>query len=236
VKGKRVLITGGAGFVGSHTADALVNAGHNVVIFDNLTPQVHQGNDPYLPDGTEFVCGDVRDLAKLSSVVKDAEVIYHLAAAVGVGQSMYQISEYTSSNNLGTANLFQAILDTRATPEKIVVASSMSIYGEGKYLCGNCGEMAPSPRPLEQLRDKNWETLCPTCGESLMPVPTREDKPLQCTSIYALSRKIRKKWRCCSAELTRSLSWRCATSIFTGRGSLCRTHTPESPPSLPLVF
>jgi dTDP-L-rhamnose 4-epimerase len=189
VTGKRVLITGGAGFVGSHTADALVVAGHEVCIFDNLTPQVHQGKDPYLPKGAEFVYGDVRDLAKLSAAVKDADVIYHLAAAVGVGQSMYQISEYTAVNNLGTANLFQAILDTRATPEKIVVASSMSIYGEGKYLCRECGEQAPSARPLEQLKQKKWETLCPTCGESLVPVPTREEKPLQSTSIYALSKK-----------------------------------------------
>lgn len=186
---KRVLITGGAGFVGSHTADALLKAGHEVRIFDNLTPQVHHGKEPYIPDGAEFVFGDVRDPAKLSSVVRDADVIYHFAAAVGVGQSMYQISEYTSTNNLGTANLLQAVLDTRATPEKIVVASSMSIYGEGKYLCRECGEMAPQPRPLDQLKSKGWETLCPTCSESLMPVPTREDKPLQCTSIYALSKK-----------------------------------------------
>jgi len=189
VKARRVLITGGAGFVGSHTADALVKAGHEVRIFDNLTPQVHHGKYPYIPEGAEFVRGDVRDLSKLSSAVKDAEVIYHLAAAVGVGQSMYQISEYTATNNLGTANLMQAILDTRSTPEKIVIASSMSIYGEGKYLCRACGEMAPPARPLEQLKQKEWETLCPTCGETLLPVPTREDKALQCTSIYALSKK-----------------------------------------------
>ncbi len=189
MKAKKVLITGGAGFVGSHTADALVKAGHEVCVFDNLTPQVHRCQTPYIPDGAEFVQGDVRDLAKLSSAVRDAEVVYHLAAAVGVGQSMYQISEYTSINNLGTANLFQAILDTRATPEKVVVASSMSIYGEGKYLCRDCGEMAPAPRPLEQLKKKSWETSCPQCGEALMPVPTREEKPLQCTSIYALSKK-----------------------------------------------
>jgi dTDP-L-rhamnose 4-epimerase len=189
VKGRRVLITGGAGFVGSHTADALLKAGHEVRIFDNLTPQVHHGKGPYIPEGAEFVHGDVRDLAKLSSAVRDTEVIYHFAAAVGVGQSMYQISEYTATNTLGTANLFQAILDTRSTPEKIVVASSMSIYGEGKYLCRECGDVAPPARPLEQLKQKEWETRCPTCGEGLIPVPTREDKPLQSTSIYALSKK-----------------------------------------------
>jgi len=186
---KRILVTGGAGFVGSHTADRLVQAGHDVVIYDNLTSQVHQTGVSYLPPGAEFVLGDVRDLDPLSRVVKGAEVIYHLAAAVGVGQSMYQIAEYTSTNNLGTANLLQAILNTRSAPEKIVVASSMSIYGEGEYLCRECGEVAPGPRPLDQLKAKNWETLCPNCGEALIPIPTREDKPLQCTSIYALSKK-----------------------------------------------
>jgi dTDP-L-rhamnose 4-epimerase len=190
VKGKRVLITGGAGFVGSHTADALLEAGHEVRIFDNLTSQVHQGGlNSYIPKEAEFILGDVRDLSKLSKAVQGVEVIFHLAAAVGVGQSMYQIADYTATNNLGTANLFQAILDTRSTPEKIVVASSMSIYGEGKYSCQDCGDVAPPPRSVEQMKTKQWETLCPRCGQAVMPVPTREDKPLQCTSIYALSKK-----------------------------------------------
>jgi len=190
LKGKRILITGGAGFVGSHTADALLKAGNEVRIFDNLTPQVHQdGKSTYIPNGAELVLADMRDQSQVNAAVKDMDVIFHLAAAVGVGQSMYQISEYTAINNLGTANLFQAILDTSSEPEKIVVASSMSIYGEGNYLCSQCGEVAPSARSLEQMKDKQWETICPHCGEVLVPAPTREDKPLQCTSIYALSKK-----------------------------------------------
>jgi dTDP-L-rhamnose 4-epimerase len=189
LKGKRILITGGAGFVGSHTADALVEAGHEVCIYDNLTSQVHGGGESYIPKGAKFVLGDIRNLEKLASVVEDAEVIFHFAAAVGVGQSMYRISDYTSTNNLGTANLLQAVLDTRAVPEKIVVASSMSIYGEGKYLCAKCGEVAPPARELDRLKEKLWETVCPVCRETLAPVPTTEDKPLQCTSIYALSKK-----------------------------------------------
>jgi dTDP-L-rhamnose 4-epimerase len=190
MKGKRVLVTGGAGFVGSHTADALLEAGNQVRIFDNLSPQVHQdGKSTYIPEDAEFVLGDVRDQSQVNAAVKDVDIIFHLAAAVGVGQSMYQISEYTATNNLGTANLFQAILDTRSEPEKIVVASSMSIYGEGNYFCSECGEVSPSARPPSQMRDKQWEVLCPHCGEILVPAPTREDKPLQCTSIYALSKK-----------------------------------------------
>ncbi len=190
MKAKRVLITGGAGFVGSHTADAVLEAGHEVRIFDSLTSQVHEaGLFSYVPKGAEFVLGDVRNRDQLRKVVRDAEVIFHFAASVGVGQSMYQIADYTAVNNLGTANLLQAIVDTRSVPERIVVASSMSIYGEGKYLCPDCGEVAPPPRPLDQLKRKQWETQCPNCREPLVPVPTREDKPLQCSSIYALSKR-----------------------------------------------
>jgi dTDP-L-rhamnose 4-epimerase len=190
LKAKRILITGGAGFVGSHTADALLQAGHAVRIFDNLSPQVHAAGKPsYLPREAEFIQADVRDLDQVRQAVRDVEVIFHLAAAVGVGQSMYQIADYTAVNNLGTANLLQAIVDTRSHPEKIVVASSMSIYGEGKYLCPECGEVSPQARPLAQLKEKRWETVCPNCSETLVPVPTREDKPLQCTSIYALSKR-----------------------------------------------
>jgi dTDP-L-rhamnose 4-epimerase len=190
LKAKRVLVTGGAGFVGSHTCDALLAAGHEVRIFDNLTVQVHRGGQfSYIPEGAEFVLGDVRNKSQVEKALKGVDVVFHLAAAVGVGQSMYQIANYTATNNLGTANLLQAVLDTRVPLEKIIVASSMSIYGEGKYICAKCGEVAPEPRPLGQMKKKRWETLCPECGQIAAPVATREDKPLQCTSIYALSKK-----------------------------------------------
>ncbi len=188
--GKKILITGGAGFVGSHTADALVKQGHKVRVYDNLSEQVHPNGVPgYLSAEVEFIRGDVRDLAKLSKAVRDAEVIFHLAAAVGVGQSMYQIADYTAVNNLGTANLLQAILDTRAHPEKLVVASSMSIYGEGEYSCSECGVVAPPMRSNRQLQEKRWEVNCPNCRKVVVPVATRECKPLQCSSVYALSKK-----------------------------------------------
>jgi dTDP-L-rhamnose 4-epimerase len=190
LKAKRVLITGGAGFVGSHTADRLLSSGHEVRIFDNLTSQVHHGGQfSYISKDVEFIRGDMRNQSQVEKAIAGIDVIFHLAAAVGVGQSMYQIADYTATNNLGTANLYQAIIDTRLQPEKIVVASSMSIYGEGNYLCPQCGEVAPRPRPLEQMKEKQWETLCPHCREILRPVATREDKPLSSTSIYALSKK-----------------------------------------------
>jgi dTDP-L-rhamnose 4-epimerase len=131
----------------------------------------------------------MRDLDAVSRALHGIDTIVHLAAAVGVGQSMYEISHYMGANTQGTANLLQAILDTKADIHKLVVASSMSIYGEGKYLCQECGEVSPPPRPLEQLKAKQWEALCPTCGRELRPLATDESKPLQCTSIYALSKK-----------------------------------------------
>jgi dTDP-L-rhamnose 4-epimerase len=187
---KRILVTGGAGFVGSHLVDALLRQGHKVRVYDNLTPQVHSDGLPsYFAREVELMRGDMRHQERVREAVRDIDVIFHLAAAVGVGQSMYEISHYMGANTQGSANLLQALLDTRCRVEKLIVASSMSIYGEGKYVCEACGEVGPPPRPLSQLKQKSWETLCPYCGAMLKPVPTDEGKPLQCTSIYALSKK-----------------------------------------------
>ncbi len=187
---KRVLITGGAGFVGSHLADALLQRGHEVRVIDCLSPQVHAtGIPPYLSPQVEFVQGDMRDSDALRRAVRNVDVIFHLAAAVGVGQSMYEIAHYMGANTQGTANLLQALLETKNRLEKLVVASSMSIYGEGKYLCSECGEQAPPPRAQRQLQEHLWEANCPTCGKVLTPIATDESKPLQCTSVYALSKK-----------------------------------------------
>ncbi len=187
---KRVLITGGAGFVGSHLADALLQRGHQVRVLDGLAPQVHGDGIPsYLSTEVELQQGDMRDLDSVCRAVRGVEVIFHLAAAVGVGQSMYEIAHYMGANTQGTANLLQALLETGNRLEKLVVASSMSIYGEGKYLCAQCGEQAPPPRTPEQLRQHQWEPSCPRCGHELTPSSTDEAKSLQCTSIYALSKK-----------------------------------------------
>jgi dTDP-L-rhamnose 4-epimerase len=187
---KKVLITGGAGFVGSHLADALLAQGHPVTAYDNLSPQVHlSGRPDYVSSEVELITGDMRDLESLRKLAADFDVIFHLAAAVGVGQSMYEISNYMGANTQGTANLLQALLDRKSKVSKLIVASSMSIYGEGKYWCASCGEIAPPPRSSDQLKRKSWETRCVNCKSDLTPVPTDESKAGQSTSIYALSKK-----------------------------------------------
>ena len=188
---KQALITGGAGFVGSHLADGLLREGHRVRILDELTPQVHPGGRPeYLSNDVELIAGDVRDPNRLREALFGVDVVFHFAAAVGVGQSMYEISRYMSINAQGTAELLQAILDMKAPPEKIVVASSMSLYGEGRYVCDECNQTATPPaRSIDQLRSAQWEMHCNTCSSILRPVPTDEIKPSEINSIYALSKR-----------------------------------------------
>ena len=190
MRGRTILITGGAGFVGSHLADGLLRQGHSVRVLDNLTPQVHGRKLPtYLSPEVEIVYGDVRDRAAVQQAIEGVDAIYHFAATVGVGQSMYEIQRYMDVNTLGTAQLLQVLLDTKQRIEKLVVASSMSIYGEGSYRCAQCGPVAPPIRGNAQLRAGDWDPKCATCAGALTPSPTAENKPSEVTSVYALSKR-----------------------------------------------
>ena len=187
----RVLVTGGAGFIGSHTVDLLVEKGYSVLILDNLEDQVHRGGTPkYLNREAVFIKGDVRDRELLKGLIREVDAIIHLAAAVGVGQSMYQVEKYIDYNTKGTATLLDVIVNVENRVRKVVVASSMSIYGEGRYYCERCNEyFNPGLRKDDQLKRRVWEHLCPNCGSALQPKPTSEDKPPMPTSIYAQSKK-----------------------------------------------
>jgi dTDP-L-rhamnose 4-epimerase len=185
---KKVLITGGAGFIGSHLADELLGKGHAVRVLDNISEQVHgeaEGSPGYLNEEVELVRGDVRDPESIEKALKGIDAVYHFAAMVGVGQSMYQIVDYTDVNNLGTATLLEALI--KRPVEKLIVASSMSIYGEGLYKTEDGQFVAGNERSVEQLRAHEWE-LKDDAGRELKPVPTPESKTPSLASIYALSK------------------------------------------------
>jgi dTDP-L-rhamnose 4-epimerase len=184
----KILITGGAGFIGSHIVDELAK-NHEVVIYDNLDHQVHENLPDYLNKNVKFILNDIRDKAKLKEAVTDSEIIFHEAAMVGVGQSMYQIDKYMDVNILGTARLLDILANEEHCVKKLIMASSMSIYGEGKYECPDCGIFSPSLRGEEQLKNREWEIKCPSCKNVAKPLPTDENKPAQPTSIYAISKK-----------------------------------------------
>lgn len=185
-----ILVTGGAGFIGSHIVDALVERGHRVRVLDALIPQVHGGEPPkHLNPEAEFIQGDVCDETVLERALADIDVVYHKAAEVGVGQSMYEIRRYVRTNDLGTATLLEVLAKHRARIRKLIVASSMSIYGEGAYR-NAAGEIVyPQLRPLAQLADREWEVLDPNSREELTPVPANEDKPLYPYSVYAITKQ-----------------------------------------------
>lgn len=186
-KGK-ILITGGAGFIGSHLADELLAADYSVRVLDCLCPQVH-GDDrarpAYLAPEVELMIGEVNDREVLRRALKGVTGVFHLAAKVGVGQSMYQAADYTAANNLATAVFMEELVEQQV--EKLIVASSMSIYGEGVYRDSAGDLISARERSLEQLQAHHWELL-DEAGEVMEPVPTTETKVPSLASIYALSK------------------------------------------------
>lgn len=185
---KNILITGGAGFIGSHLTDLLIEKGYKVRILDNLSEQVH-GSDReipiYLNPAAELIIGDVRDGSTVIKALDSIDAVVHLAAMVGVGQSMYQISDYVEVNNLGTAVLLEAI--SRKPVEKLVVASSMSIYGEGLYKTNDNKIVHGHDRSLNDLKEGEWD-ITDSEEKRLDPVAVTEDKVPTLSSVYALTK------------------------------------------------
>ncbi|WP_409303488.1 NAD-dependent epimerase/dehydratase family protein [Peribacillus sp. SCS-155] len=189
-----VLITGGAGFIGSSLSLKLLEEGYNVKVLDNLSVQIHGGvprrSELYLKikDKVEFIYGDVRNKEDLRTALKGTDIVVHLAAETGTGQSMYEIDKYIEVNINGTSNLLDLIANEPNKVKKLVVASSRAVYGEGKYICQIHGEVFPGQRIEENLSQKDFNVKCPHCGESVTAISTSEDSQIQPSSIYGFTK------------------------------------------------
>jgi dTDP-L-rhamnose 4-epimerase len=191
-----VLITGGAGFIGSHTADALLRAGYRVRILDCLDPQIHgQTSDfpAYLNPGMECVRGDVRNAADLLLALKGVSYVYHFASLTGVGQSMYDMKAYTDVNISGTASLIETIVRYKLPIKKFFLSSSRAVYGEGTHECSSCGIVYPPIRNRADMEQDQFEVLCPTCGLTTCSIVTGEERPLTPVSLYGWTKKLQEE-------------------------------------------
>jgi dTDP-L-rhamnose 4-epimerase len=187
---RTVLVTGGAGYIGSHLVDRLIERDYAVTVLDSLEPQVHRsGTWPsYANSRARYVRGDVRDRAVFEPLVLASDAVVHFGAAVSVGQSMYQVDRYVDVNTRGTALLLDILVNAKHHVEKVLVASSIGVYGEGAYRCHKCGPVAPGIRSAEQLAQRDWEQHCPNCGAHVASIPTPEDKALYRDNIYSMTK------------------------------------------------
>jgi dTDP-L-rhamnose 4-epimerase len=184
------LVTGGAGFIGSHLAEVLLARGERVRVLDNLDPLAHPDGRPrHSRSDAELIVGDLRDRATVDRALAGVDGVFHLGGVVGNGESMINARRAVDHNAGGTATLLEATVERRDRIRRLVAASSMVVYGEGSYNCASHGRVHPPLRPAEQLRRRQWEPRCPECGEPAEPVPTREDAPLRPTSVYGITKR-----------------------------------------------
>jgi dTDP-L-rhamnose 4-epimerase len=183
----RVLITGGAGFIGSRLARRLVQDGHDVIILDSLIPQVHgEAPAPELPE-CETIWADVRDREAVERAMKGVDVVHHFAAETGVGQSQYEIGRYVSANTYGTAVVLEQAVAAQA--RQVVIASSRAVYGEGLYRCSGCAqEFVASGRRALEMDNGKWEVVCARCGQLALSLPMTEEELPAPSSIYGLTK------------------------------------------------
>lgn len=198
---KNILITGGAGFIGSNLGKKLIQLGYNITILDNLSPQIHGLNpekesytyQSILKAGVKFIQGSVTKKHDWEEAIENQDAIVHLAAETGTGQSMYEIQKYVDVNITGTSLLLDLLTNSNHTVKKIVVASSRAIYGEGKYLCANHSIVYPNERKDDDMIIGDFECKCPICGDSLELVPTDENSKIHPTSIYGITKQVQEQ-------------------------------------------
>lgn len=184
-----VLVTGGAGFVGSHLVDALLARGDRVRVIDNLDPLAHPEQKPrFLEPEAELIVADVGDRSAVDRALAGVDRVFHLAGVVGNGESMVNVRRAVDANSAATATLLEALIARRDTIRRVVVASSMVVYGEGAYECSEHGDVPPH-RPIAQLRRREWEPVCASCGRRLTPVPITEEHRLRPTSVYGITKR-----------------------------------------------
>lgn len=194
MKKDMILVTGGAGFIGSFLVDALIKEGYSVRILDNLEDQVHLGKAPsYLNKKAEFIKGDIRDPQTLQKALQGVHIIFHLASRVGVGQSNYQIKDYVDTNIGGTAVMIDLIVNNKMPIKKIVMTASMTSYGEGDYVCKTHGIVRPFLREDKQMAKMDYELYCPTCKKRVKPISTKERTQFNNNSIYALTKNVQEE-------------------------------------------
>ncbi len=188
---KHILITGGAGFIGSHLTDGLIKRGYKVRVLDNLYKQIHPtGKLPsYFNKKAQFIKGDITQRKDWERALIGIDAVYHFASAVGVGQSMYEIEHYVKVNSLGTAIFLDILANQKHSVKKMIVAASMSSYGEGSYKCPNCGIIRPPLRDEKKLLKGDFNNYCPNCSNIVTPVPTTEIEEQHSNSIYAIGKK-----------------------------------------------
>ena len=181
------MVTGGAGFIGSHLVDRLCGAGHEVVVVDVLDPAAHDGPPEWLHPDAEYLIEDVRDPDVWARVLPGTDAVSHQAAKVGLGVDLSDILGYVGANDVGTATMLSAMHDARWRG-RLVVASSMVVYGEGRYRCDDHGVVAPAPRRIEDLDAGRFEPGCPRCGQELESELVPEDAPVDPRNVYAATK------------------------------------------------
>lgn len=238
----KVLVTGGAGFIGSHTVDLLLNKGYQVRVLDSLEPPVHpeRRKPDFLPDDAEFICGDVTSGNDLKQALQGIDVVFHLAAYQGYRPDF---SRFAIVNDSGTALLYQIIVGERLPVQKIILASSQAVYGEGKYQCLAHGFQYPAPRPLEQLEGGEWEVKCPICNGEIKPLPTDESKvnpynqyaiSKYCQELYAL--RLGRRFGIPTVALRYSIAQGARQSFHNAYSGILRIFTTRLWSGLPPVI